>query len=114
MILSVIILPDTVAAHHVCDDVTVIPEDIVPALDDVTVTDDEPPAETMDTLVGLNAYTTLFWTIEQVPRLPLTPTSVIVALKSASVFKKLDFIFTENVPVVLGSAMVSVVLFDVT
>ena len=50
----------------------------------------------------------------QVPRLPLTPTKVIVAFKSASVCRKLGFIFTENVPVVLGLAMVSVVLLDVT
>ena len=53
--VTVTLLPDTDTVHHdVCDEVAVMPEDMVPALEDVTVTADEPPAAAMDTLVGLN------------------------------------------------------------
>ena len=114
--LAVTTLPATVTVHHVCDEVAVIPEEMVPAFDEVTVT--VLPALVSSNsnlrLVGLNAYTTLFWAMEQVPRLPLTPTNVIVALKLESVCRKLDFIFTENVPAVLGLAMVRVELLEVT
>ena len=92
----------------------VISVEIAPALEVVTVISVDPPASLALTLVGLNAYTTLFWAMEQVPRLLLTPTKVMVAVRLSSVCRKLDFIFTENVPAVLGLAMVRVELLEVT
>ena len=115
--LAVTTLPLAVTVHHVSsDDLAVMPEEMVPAFDEVTVT--VLPALVSSNsnlrLVGLNAYTTLFWAMEQVPRLPLTPTKVMVAVRLSSVCRKLDFIFTENVPAVLGLAMVRVELLEVT
>ena len=115
--LAVTLFPLTETVHHVCDDVAVMPEDMVPAFEDVTVTV-LPVVVSLylkaTPAVGLNAYTTLFWAMEQVPRLPLTPTKVMVAVRLSSVCRKLDFMFTENVPAVLGLAMVRVELLEVT
>ena len=58
----VTMFPETVAVHHVCDEVAVIPEEIVPAFDDVTVTV-LPVVVSLKSnfrLVGDNIYNTLF------------------------------------------------------
>ncbi len=61
--LAVTLFPFTDTVHHVCDDVAVMPEDMVPAFEDVTVTV-LPVVVSLylkaTPAVGLNAYTTLF------------------------------------------------------